>query len=128
MAIDLLIVDDSELFRTMLRRKLESAGCRVVGEAGDAYEGLRLARATQPQLVTLDILMPLVNGINSKLLFRTIRTELPATAVIVMSTLLKAPEKAEYLAEGALDYFQKPYVDFHQLYEKLRRRFPNPGE
>lgn len=124
MSVDVLIVDDSLPLRTLLKRRLETIGCRVVAEAGDAFEGLKLYRSEHPRLVTLDLMMPLVAQIDAKALFRTIRKESPETAVIVISAQPKVQEKADYLREGALDYVQKPFIDFEALAEKLRRCFP----
>ncbi|MGH7812457.1 MAG: response regulator [Candidatus Binataceae bacterium] len=128
MAIDLLIVDDSALFRNVLKRELEPMGFRVVGEAGNAIEGLRLFRSAHPHLVTLDIMMPLIERIDAKYLFRTIRQESPNTAVVLMSTRLKEEERTGYLREGALDYVQKPFIDFPALGAVLKRAFPEIRE
>ncbi|HUO05972.1 MAG TPA: response regulator [Candidatus Binataceae bacterium] len=124
MAVDVLIVDDSVPLRTLLKRRLETVGCTVVAEAGDAFEGLKLFRSAKPQLVTLDLMMPLVAQVDAKSMFRSIRKESPETAIIVISAQPKVQEKADYLREGALDYVQKPFIDFEALYEKLRHCFP----
>lgn len=61
--IDLLIVDDDALVRSGLSLILQSdSGIRVVGEAADGEEGLRVARALQPDVVLMDIRMPVMDG------------------------------------------------------------------
>jgi CheY-like chemotaxis protein len=60
-------------------------GFEVVGEAVDAYEGLAMVRTLQPRLVTLDLFMPVVGGVDSKVLFRMIREENPEIGIVVIS-------------------------------------------
>jgi CheY-like chemotaxis protein len=123
-AVSTLIVDDSPPARSLLRRRLEGMGCVVVAEAGDAAEALSLFRSHTPKLVTLDLMMPLVDEMDAKALFHAIRKESPETAVIVISAQPKTAERADYLREGALDYLQKPFIDFDSLAQTLERFFP----
>jgi CheY-like chemotaxis protein len=94
-----LIVEDNLTVRNVIKERLEGVGCEVVAEAGNAFEGLNLFRSLQPDLVTLDLLMPQVSGIDAKILFRSIREESPDAAVIIISARPKAVERAAYLAE-----------------------------
>jgi two-component system, chemotaxis family, chemotaxis protein CheY len=121
--VKVLIVEDSPTGRSVLRRRLEEIGCEIVGEAGNASEGLELFRTLHPQLVTLDLLMPQSGEVDAKLLFRSIREEAPEAAVVVISAHPKANEQAEYMGNGALAFFQKP-VDFKSLVSKLKQIFP----
>jgi CheY-like chemotaxis protein len=63
MATSLLIVDDHEDFRRAARRMLESAGFQVVGEAADGHEALRLAESLRPDVVLLDVQLPVLDGL-----------------------------------------------------------------
>jgi two-component system chemotaxis response regulator CheY len=125
MAIHTLIVEDSAVVRHIIKTRFEDAGCRVVAEAGNAFEGLNLFRSLGPELVTLDLLMPQFNGIDAKTLFRAIRKESPQVAVIVISAQPIAKEGAAYLAEGALAYFEKPFINAQTLIATLERIFPD---
>ncbi|MGH7813202.1 MAG: response regulator [Candidatus Binataceae bacterium] len=124
MPVDVLIIDDSVPLRTLLKRRLETIGCRVVGEAGDAFQGYTLYNSLHPHLITLDLMMPLIEQMDAKLLFRAIRKESPGTAIIVISAQPKTQEKADYLREGAIAYVQKPFIDFESLADQLRQIFP----
>jgi DNA-binding NarL/FixJ family response regulator len=61
----LLLVDDHKLLRQGLRRAVEEAGFEVVGEAGDGEEAVRLAIETHPDLVLMDVTMPVLDGIEA---------------------------------------------------------------
>lgn len=81
--IRILIVDDHRLYREGLRMQLESeSDFAVVGEAGDAEQGLSLALELQPAIVLMDIAMPGVSCFES---MRRIHESLPNTRVIVLS-------------------------------------------
>ncbi len=120
-----LIVEDNVTVRDIIRARLEEVGCEVVAEAGNAFEGLNLFRRLRPDLVTLDLLMPQISGIDTKTLFRSIRQESPDVAIIMISARPKAIECAAYLAEGAIGYFEKPFIDAHTLIATLKRSFPH---
>lgn len=57
-----LIVDDDAAFRALLREVVEEAGFRVVAEASDGAEAVRLARDVRPDVITMDIELPTMNG------------------------------------------------------------------
>jgi two-component system chemotaxis response regulator CheY len=124
-----LIVEDSGAARKVIRRRLEQIGCEVVAEATNASEGLSLFRSLRPQLVTLDLLLPQVDGVDAKTLFVSIRKEAPDVAVIVISAQPKATgERADYLGQGAIAYFEKPFINLESLTEKLVQLFPELKE
>jgi CheY-like chemotaxis protein len=58
-----LVVDDDDAARSMLSLVLEDAGCFVVGEASDGFSGVRLAEQLRPDLITMDVDMPLLDGL-----------------------------------------------------------------
>ena len=125
MAVETLIIEDSEAARNILKQRLADIGCQIVGEAADPVEGLSLFRSLTPKLVTLDLLMPTVGQMDAKMLFATIRAESPGTAIIIISSRAKATEQAEFLRQGAMAYFQKPFIDTNALGVKLRQVFPD---
>jgi DNA-binding NarL/FixJ family response regulator len=78
-----LLADDHQLLRQAVRRALEDAGFAVLGEAGDGEEASNLAGRLQPDVVVMDVTMPVLDGIRAT---RRIR-ELAPTARVVMLTM-----------------------------------------
>jgi two-component system chemotaxis response regulator CheY len=122
--IKTLIVEDSMPTRRLLRARLEILGCQIVGEAENASQGLQLFRDLNPQIVTLDIVMPQVDELTTEKLFKTIREEKPDTSVIVISSSSKQTSAASYISLGAIAYLEKPFVNFDQLRERLDYLYP----
>jgi DNA-binding NarL/FixJ family response regulator len=122
-----LIVEDSTVTRDVFKQRLNQLGCTIVGEAGNAHEALALFRSLRPQLVTLDLVLPTVEGMTAQSFFRLLREEAPDVAVIVISGQRKETEEAELMRLGALAYFQKPFINFDSLSKKLTQIFPELG-
>jgi len=116
MSVRALIVDDQAVIRGNIRLRLARLGCEV-REAGNAYEGHTIFQEFAPQIVTLDILMPTVNGFTAIDLLREIRKSGSATDVVVISSKLAARE--EFLQEGAIEFIAKPFEKFEGLVRKL---------
>lgn len=123
MAVTTLIVDDSAVARDWLWRKLADLGCQVVGAAESAAEGLRRFEALRPRLVTLDIMMPEIDGMTALELLGWIRQEDADAAVLVVSARPLADSHV-FLRRGAIGYLEKPFVDFAQTARLLRTWFP----
>ncbi len=123
--IKTLIVEDSIPTRRMLRARLETLGCTIVGEAENPSQGLKLFRALDPQIITLDLVMPQIDELDTKGLFNIIRAEKPTASVIVISSSSKAVTATSYLSHGAVAYLEKPFVNFDQLREKLDSIYPH---
>lgn len=101
------IVDDSVLIRQMLHSVISSAsGMEVVGTAADAHEARAMIKATNPDVITLDIEMPHMNGLDFLEKIMTLRP----MPVIMVSTLTQkgADSTLKALEIGALDYVAKP--------------------
>ena len=111
--------------RRMLRARLETLGCTIVGEAENPAQGLKLFRDLDPQIVTLDLVMPQIDELTTESLFKIIRAESPAASVIVISSSSKAITATNYLSQGAIAYLEKPFVNFDQLREKLDALYPH---
>ncbi len=122
--IKTLIVEDSLPTRRMLRARLETLGCVIVGEAENSTQGLKLFRDLDPEIITLDLAMPQVEELTTESLFKIIREEKPAASVIVISSSSKAIAAMNYLSHGAIAYLEKPFVNFDQLREKLDALYP----
>ena len=102
----LLLVEDHTLFRAGIRILLErsAGGHTIVGEAGDGQAAARLARELQPDIVLMDLTMPLMNGMEST---RLILRECPNTRVIVLSMHADPAFVAASLDAGAIGYALK---------------------
>jgi DNA-binding NarL/FixJ family response regulator len=100
-----LLADDHELMRRMLRLALSARpGLEVVGEAGDGAEALALARDLAPDLVVLDVDMPVLDGLE---VARAVRAALPGCAILVVSAFEAAKLADAALAAGADRYVEK---------------------
>ncbi|MFZ0888733.1 MAG: response regulator [Candidatus Binataceae bacterium] len=126
MSVRTLIVDDSPLSRKMIRHHLERFGCVVVAEAESPAQALKLFREHKPNLVSLDVMMPQVGGVDSATAFRAMRKESPDTAIVVVSVLPFVKTRDAFLKEGALAYVVKPFnaMSVEQIRLKLVRAFP----
>ena len=98
-----LLVDDNQPLRTMLRHTLETAGAEVVAEAGDADTALREAHSQQPDVVLLDINMP-GGGLNA---LARMTSELPETPVVMLTARDDDHALLASLRGGAAGYILK---------------------
>ena len=112
---NILIVDDSTIYRASMREILESAGHTVVGEASDGEEAIEQYKELRPDITTLDITMPVMNGIEA--LKEIMKFDSDAKIVMVSSTA-QQNTIAEALISGAYDFFPKP-LDSEQIMESL---------
>ena len=87
MAVRALIADDSFFIRDVIRRHFERIGCQIVAEAENASQALSLFRTLKPELVTLDIVMAEVDGIDTLGAFNAIRKAAPDVPIIVVSAM-----------------------------------------
>ena len=103
-----LIVDDSRTSRRVLKDILDRAGYEVVGEAINGQEGFDQYVKLQPDIVTMDITMPVVDGIEAVKLIR----KFDNNAKIIMITAAGQKEKmVEALKYGASEFITKPFVE-----------------
>jgi two-component system, NarL family, response regulator DegU len=104
MTTRLLLVDDHKLLRQGLRRAVEDAGFEVVGEAGDGEEAVRLAVALQPDLVLMDVTMPVLDGIEAT---RRLRHSAPEARVVILTMHGEEETITQALRAGAVAYLLK---------------------
>jgi CheY-like chemotaxis protein len=116
MSVRLLIVDDQAVIRSNLRLQFSRLGCEVA-EAANALQGLQVFQTFHPQVVTLDIVMPDVDGFTALDLLRRIHQTSEHTAVIVISG--KLDRRDEFLKEGAIEFVAKPFDTFETLTRKV---------
>ena len=114
----ILLVEDTEDNRFMMRRLLEMSGYRVV-EATNGEEAIKLAESERPQLILMDLSLPVIDGLAAT---RSIRRldglkEVPIVAVSAHDT---SDFQGEALAAGCNSYITKP-IDFSELELLLAR-------
>ena len=126
MPVSVLIVDDSPFARKLIRHHLEGYGCHVAGEAENGLQAIAMFRELHPDLVTLDVMMPAVDGIDSLAAFRTMRSDNPRAAILVVSAIPFDKTRDTFLAEGAVGYIVKPFNKYSldQVRMRLGRIFP----
>jgi NarL family two-component system response regulator LiaR len=105
MVIGVLIADDHGVVREGLRMFLgRDSELIVVGEASNGAEAIELARQLRPDVVLMDLLMPVVDGIAAT---AAIRTELPETEVIALTSVLESTAVVGAMKAGAIGYLLK---------------------
>ena len=100
----LLLVDDHKLLRQGLRRAVEEAGFDVVGEAENGEEAVRLAVELQPDVVLMDVTMPVLDGIEAT---RRMRVSAPEARVVILTMHGEEETIAQALRAGAVAYLLK---------------------
>jgi two-component system chemotaxis response regulator CheY len=120
MSITALVVDDSPAARQIISYYLRAAGCATVAEAANALKGLELFRQLRPNVVTLDLMMPKQFNVDSMVLLRTMKREMPKVAVIVVSVIPFEKTRKDFLEEGVLAYLVKPLT--HRSFEPVRTK------
>lgn len=108
----ILIVDDSRTSRKILKELLEEGGHEIVGEASNGEEGVIKYKELKPDIVTMDITMPTMNGLESLM---CIKKE-DGNAKVIMITAAGQKEKmVQAIKEGADDFVTKPFESEHIL-------------
>ena len=111
----LLIVDDSNIMRRRIERSQRIEELEVVGTAGNGVEALELARRTDPDLVTMDLTMPQMDGIEC--ISRLIAMK-PSVRILVVSALSDKATAVQAMEQGANGFLHKPFTD-RQLNEAI---------
>ncbi len=106
MAKRLLVVDDAAIMRKRIKEIAEKVGWEVAGEAGDGEEALALYERERPDLVTLDIVMPKMDGVTT---LKRVRAIDRAAQVVMISAVDQKDKLAECIRYGAVDFIVKPF-------------------
>lgn len=115
--IRVFIADDHRLFRQGLRQICETVGrFEVVGEAENGQEAVELARQLKPDVVLMDIQMPVLDGVEAT---RLITADNPAVRVIILTMYKQDQYVFEAIKAGARGYLLKD-IDEHELVDAVR--------
>jgi two-component system chemotaxis response regulator CheY len=102
----LLVVDDALLMRKMICEVALEAGWEVAGEARNGAEAVELYERLRPDLVTMDVVMPEMSGLEA---LRLIRSTDPDAQVVMITALGQKQTLLESIRAGAIDFIVKPF-------------------
>ena len=111
-----LIVDDSMYMRTLISTALKNTGrYEIIGQAGNGTDGIEMALEYEPDLITMDNILPDMIGTD---IVKELRTEGITAKIIMVSAVGQDDVIAEGMANGAQDYLVKPFTG-EQLVERV---------
>ena len=102
----ILIVDDSRTSRRILKGLLEGEGYEIAGEAVNGQEGYDKYVELKPDLVTMDITMPVMTGVES---LKKIKADFPDSKIIMVSAAGQQHNMLEAVQSGAAEFIAKPF-------------------
>lgn len=114
---NIMIVDDSPIAVKKLQQMLEQLDYNVVAIATNGREAIDIYSSTQPDLVTMDIVMPDMNGIEAT---AAIVARFPDARIIMVTSMGQEQMVLEALQAGAAGFLLKPYQDI-RLYEAIQK-------
>ena len=103
---NILVCDDAMFMRNVLKDILVKNGYNIVGEACNGIEAIRKAKDLQPDIITLDITMPVMDGITA---LKNIRKEGITVPIIMCSAMGQQCMVVEAIESGANDFIVKPF-------------------
>ncbi|MBQ0138451.1 MAG: response regulator [Kurthia sp.] len=114
----LMVVDDTAFMRDMVKGLAKECGIEVVGEAENGLQAVELYRQLKPDVVTMDITMPVMSGLEAT---KIIIDEFPTAKVIVITALGQQKMVIQALNNGAKDFLAKPFglAQFQQIFRQL---------
>jgi DNA-binding response OmpR family regulator/putative methionine-R-sulfoxide reductase with GAF domain len=113
----ILIVDDSEDIRRMLRNLLEQEGCEV-RDAASAEDGLALVKEFDPAVAIVDIVLPGMNGLE---MLDQIKEHSKETEVLIITGHTTGERAFKAIRQGAYDYLEKPFVKIEDIWITTQR-------
>ena len=102
--VRLLLADDHRMLRESLRRSMEDNGFDVVGEAPDGAEAVRLAEELRPDVILMDVTMPVLDGVEAT---RQVRDRVPGTQVVILTMHADREVLVDAIRAGAAGYLVK---------------------
>lgn len=112
-----LIVDDAAFMRMMIKDILEKNGYQVVGEASNGLKAVEIYKAEKPDVVTMDITMPDMDGIEA---VKAIKAFDPAAKIIMCSAMGQQTMVMDAIRSGARDFIVKPF-QAERVLEAIRK-------
>jgi DNA-binding response OmpR family regulator len=114
-----LVIEDDSFIANVHKKKLTKEGFEVA-MAGNGEEGLALAQKSKPDIILLDLIMPVKDG------FQTLKElkenpELKDIKVIVLSNLSQEDDKQRIMDMGAVDYIVKANISFREIINQIKR-------
>ena len=103
-----LIVDDAAFMRMSIRKMLEENGFEIVGEAENGLMAIEKYQELQPEVVTMDITMPEMDGLEA---LRQIKKIDPAASIVMVSALGQEARMKEAIIYGAKGFIVKPFKE-----------------
>jgi len=107
----IIIVDDALFMRKLLSSILKKGGHDIIGEGENAKEAIDLYGKLKPDLLTLDIIMPELDGINSMIAIKKIKALNQQAKIIMVSAMGQQNIITDSLAAGASDFIIKPFQE-----------------
>lgn len=105
---NVLVIDDALFMRQMIKNALEQVGFTIVGEAANGKEGLAMFNELKPDLVTLDIVMPEMDGLE---VLQNIRETDKIAKVIMITAVDQRDSMLTAMKLGVTDFVVKPFDD-----------------
>jgi len=107
--VTVMVADDSKIMRFSITKLLQELGCKVIAEAVDGHDAIQKYQEFKPDLVTMDITMPEVNGITDGIMAvdEIIKFD-PLAKIVVITSHGEQSKVVEAIKNGALGYLLKP--------------------
>lgn len=102
----ILVVDDSRTSRKILKGILEGAGYEIVGEATNGQEGYEKYGELRPDMITMDVTMPVLDGIEA---LKKIKADYPEAKVVMVTAAGQKTKMVEAVQSGADEFVSKPF-------------------
>ena len=106
---NILIVDDALFMRKILSDIFSEAGHKIVGEAENAKEAIELYKKLKPDIVTMDIIMPEIGGIDTLKAIKQILKSDKDAKIVIVSAMGQQDMVVESIQAGAKDFIVKPF-------------------
>ena len=120
MAKRVLVVDDAMIMRMRIKEIAKEAGWEIVGEAGNGEEAVLRYKELRPDLITLDIVMPKMDGVAA---LRQLKQECPEARIVMVSAVDQKEKLTECIRLGVVDFIVKPFdkTRLKSFFEKYGR-------